>query len=164
MTRYIKQRPNRWVCGPLAIVNGMKWLGRKVTSKDIPKVSEACKRENGHGIYDYQLSAGLKYFNVKYKVRRYATLAKIDDELNRGRAVIVTVAHKQSSGKNKGKIFGHYVLLIGKTEKTYTIVNKSTTCQSLGRCGKNELQKSVIMARMYFPPARIWALMNERIL
>lgn len=137
MIRYIKQR-DKYNCGPVAVLNALKWAGKKVTyASDFKKIKEACKSGKKNGTYVTALTDAL----IKYKLIRRrdykspATTKDIDTWLKKGNAVIVRYGWWKKSERKKvnqyatrlkkGKWIGHYVLISGHyvNSKWYVIHN-----------------------------------------
>jgi len=98
--RYIRQ-PDEISCGPVAILNALKWAGLSVTSEhDLPKIRFACKTVNQHdpldtetaGTYDHDFDRTLRYvgapvFDVKRKNR--FSFKSVKEHLLAGGAVCI---------------------------------------------------------------------------
>ena len=101
-------------CGPYALYNLMVWAGHKKTLKDIKKIIGY----NGLGTYSPQLQYGIQQINnINFKwLYIHPKLKEIDQALDDGNAIIYRY-FKDS------KHCGHYALCVGRTPKTYIVIN-----------------------------------------
>ena len=117
MVRYTRQY-NEYTCGPVAIINALKWSGHKATLKqDLKLFAQECRCEpcNGtsHGNFDRVLRAKS---NGRFTVRRRVcpNLADIEQHLLRPKcAVIINFLRVD---ENEKELDAHYALLTGITE------------------------------------------------
>ncbi len=90
MPRYVRQR-NDYSCGPVALLNALKWAGRKgAYRKDIELLKAECGTTRkgtpfANMVYAARFHRG--YFSVTSK--RNVTIADINAHLRRGGAVIL---------------------------------------------------------------------------
>ena len=114
-TRYIKQR-DQYRCGPVAVINTLKFLGVSITYKSLPIIQELCKCANPHGTDRYDFENALKKLGVKFERRVRPTLKDIDRHINKGGAILMDYY--------LGYEDGHYALCIGRKDKeNYLLVN-----------------------------------------
>ena len=129
MIRYIKQKDNT-SCGPVALMNVLKWLGHKVSYDWIHIARHICKWEDRHsdsggGTSDLDLEKALKYFDIKKKRKIQPCLNDIDKHIDSGGIVLLSYFNPYSMPEFK-KNSGHFALCIGRTSRTYMMVNDRT--------------------------------------
>lgn len=132
--RYIRQR-DRDSCGPVAVLNILKWLGCQISYKEyISTVKYLCLHESGvdGGTYTEGMRNALKCLNIKHVRKKFKSLNQIDNHLDKGGVVLFDyqVSCRLKSGVIKEE--WHYSLCIGKTKKSYIIVNDGTK-QTIGK-------------------------------
>jgi len=117
-TRWIRQR-NSSGCGPVAILNLLKWLGEPVTyAEGYPHFSKKMKTSRyGTELRDF-VRVLYKIENIKISPRTVPNIGVIDDALEHGRAVIMKSAYF-----NGDALEGHYFLVTEKTDKSFFCVN-----------------------------------------
>lgn len=124
--RYIRQR-DKSSCGPTAIINALKWAGRRVTEKNSKKelrIISKCGRENskgGAGTNREDLNKVLVE-DTDLKVDRFVkrpAIKEIDNWIDSGGAVII----EYYWGKVPINREGHYTLCTERNSKTYTLIN-----------------------------------------
>lgn len=65
--RYCKQKL-KYECGPIAILNLMKWLGLRVTyKKDMPSIKMMCKYKKG--VYNEDITRALNKLDISFWTR-----------------------------------------------------------------------------------------------
>lgn len=139
--RFIKQR-DKYSCGAIALMNTLKWLGHKsgLTYKDLPLWRCLCKTSliNGTSARDLlfafkdlsrlsKKASGLRGYNFKVRSIKNAKLKEIDLSIDAGRAVVIATTVPTG---------WHWILIIGRTNKTYKIINYNSgpTIQNIRRC------------------------------
>jgi len=140
MIRYLKQR-DEFSCGPIAVINALKWAGLKVTEKTHKKHMirlTNCKSHHGRGF------GGCFPYDIDYALLQYKSIkiCKVYDAFDRAdRTNMFTEInnHLDNDGSLLMRYFwkpgrGHYTFCIGRTPKTYTFVNDSI--------GKNIINRS----------------------
>lgn len=120
--RYCKQYDD-WSCGPIAVLNILKWAGYPHTTKHLPHLKRKLKHITGEGTYVYMMTEVLRsYKRIKISPRVFRpSLRQICSRLDRGEIVLLTTAIMKG-----GKIdHGHYCLCVGKSpnDTFFTIVN-----------------------------------------
>lgn len=123
MPRYVKQKDDS-SCGPIAVINTLKWLGFNISYRWLDDVRDICKWTRD-GTSDLDLEKALKYFKVKKKRRIQPSLEDIDKHIDSGGAVILSYFNVYSMPGFK-KDSGHFALCIGRTSRTYMMVNDRT--------------------------------------
>lgn len=126
--RYVKQR-DKYSCGPVAIMNVLKWVGVKFTYNTRIKVlQEICNcipiRGTKHAAFDKAFRRTMELLPIDIRVRRVhrPKLKQIEDHL-RSKGIVILNYRWQSKGV-KG-ISRHFMLLtkIYGTGKYFLVVN-----------------------------------------
>jgi len=119
--RYLKQR-DKYNCAPISILNAQKWLGQKVTYRDLPKMSKRCrvvKREGSGGMhFDVAVLKTLRY-NVEFFVVA-PTVDFVADYIKNGGAVIITYDFYHKKDK---EYHAHCILVTEYKKRKFTIIN-----------------------------------------
>jgi hypothetical protein len=125
MQRYVKQYDGT-SCGPIALINTLKWLGYSV-SYDFLNIAKHLCRWKGirGGTSDLDLEKALDYFRVEKKRVVKPSIEELDKHLDSGGAAIISYFNIYSMPGFK-KNAGHFTLCIGRTDKTYLMVNDRT--------------------------------------
>jgi hypothetical protein len=118
MTRWIRQRTGS-SCGPVAILNLLKWLGEPVSyEKNFRYYKKKCDC-NRYGTALQDFVAVLYGLNgIKITPRSVPNLGVIDEALSHGKAVVMKCAYIE-----KDELIGHYFLITERTEKSFYCVN-----------------------------------------
>lgn len=160
MVRYARQY-NDYTCGPIAIINAIKWSGHKGTLKnDLKRITQECRcdRNNGtsHGNFDHVLR---QYSRGRFTARRrlYPDFSDVVQHLAHPNcAVIINYLHV-------GEITdAHYVLLLGgkaKNGRGLTLINsfsKETRVEINEKQIKEYLKKRRSARGKMYP--RVWFL------
>lgn len=122
MPRYVRQR-NNYSCGPVALLNALKWAGRKCSYKDLCAIQAQCRTtKQGTPFLDMVYAARLYKGDFSVVARHHVTLAKIDAHLKNGGIVILGSVSTLRSADNY-----HYFLITEKVglkhESSYRAVN-----------------------------------------
>lgn len=120
--RYIKQRDDT-SCGPVAIINVLKWLGCKVTYKYLDMARFLCKWYDGStgesGTTDRGLRHALNILKIHAIHKSSKSLKILDRHIEKGGIAIVEYVIPGCSIE-KG---WHFALCVGKENDSYIIVN-----------------------------------------
>lgn len=131
--RYLNQT-NRHSCGPVAVINALKWAGIKATwEKDGKRITKLCNTTKDGTLGGDVTVAVRKASKGKIKVtRRFirldlrtfrhsprSDLQKIDRHLKKGGAVLLDL----SAYNLQGEICGHISCCVGKDGDFYLIAN-----------------------------------------
>jgi len=144
MPRYVRQR-DFTSCGPVALINILKWLGCDITYNGYIDIARLlCKHEPGvdGGTEDKDMGRALKKLKIKFFKRKNPSLAQLDRHLDKGGIVLLDycVPYSSKAGKihfEKGE--GHFILCIHRSPKTYTVVNDGTK-RTVGRRSRQTMQ------------------------
>ena len=122
MVRWLRQH-DQSSCGPISIINAAKWCGIPVSEKKtLRKLRQDCSCKRKQGTYYPGMILGLSNY-VKYLdfgIVSKLTIKKIDRHLKNGGAAIFGLYWIIQNKK-----YAHSVLCVGKTKKSYKIINYS---------------------------------------
>lgn len=141
--RYLKQR-DEFRCGPIAIINAMKWLKMKASAHSyLKQICEECNTDR-EGTAPVRFGKILpKYIRAHYVEE--PVLIALDNYLNMGRAFILGYSY----ARDDGVIEEHYTLCIGKDSEGYIMVNDVHTGSgkiietTVSRKSRNQLKEMV---------------------
>lgn len=136
--RYVKQRDS-YSCGPIALLNILKWSGLRKTYKDLPILQKECKCNNGTWPEDLQ-KAVKKYSNLKSFSRRKPSILKIDQHLKRHGAVILVCYWSDEWDE---EIEGHFITIVGCKDKEYVCLNSHITKTAISYISREELKNMI---------------------
>lgn len=115
MPRYVKQR-DEFRCGPIAILNTLKWAGCNVTAKLIPVLFKEVSCSPLFGTAESNITRGLRKLGKGIfftQTDRRPSLQKIERSLRKGKAVILGYWYHTDDPEQKNYEMGHYALIIG---------------------------------------------------
>lgn len=117
-TRWIKQR-DQCSCGPVAILNILKWLGRDVTySKDFQHWKERCCCDRtGTPLFGF-VDALKSIEGIGVQPRTVPSVEVIDKAICEGKAVAM-----KSAALFDGELNGHFFIITDRTDKSFYCVN-----------------------------------------
>jgi hypothetical protein len=127
--RYLRQ-PDRYSCGPTAIINAMKWAGLDATSRDyLPYLQFSCRTidlqnptdADLNGTMDHDFDRVLRYVGkdvFKIKRRRSPSLPEIIRHLKRGGAVALSYFWQESGQEGL-----HFCFISGMDRGSFVCVN-----------------------------------------
>lgn len=128
--RYVKQR-DHYSCGPVAIMNVLKWVGVRFNYQERIKVlQEACDcvptRGTRHAAFDRALRLAAKLVTADVRIRRVhrPKLSQIEEHLRSGGAVVLNYRWKTDE-----KGFSRHFMLLTKvygSGKYFLTVNDRT--------------------------------------
>lgn len=132
--RYVGQH-DTYSCGPIAVLNALKWSGMQVTRKShMKRVNRLCNAGIA-GVLDRDITKALSnYRRLKFRVRRYVIMRQLDAHLRRGGSAII--AYEFRLGKDDE--FGHYIFVPGKRDEDFVVVNDSFA-DTLAYCTREEM-------------------------
>jgi hypothetical protein len=154
MLRYTKQF-NESSCGPVALLNAIKWAGYVATNKShLRYYKNLCKYNEG--TYSKDLHRALKTVPELKIVKRSRslTLCKLDKQLDIGNAVILTEHVNWEPG--------HYVFVSKRTSCFYTVINyysgKTDTFKTIKRVSRTKMSKLLSQKSMHGDKPEAWFL------
>jgi len=120
--RYIKQKDN-YSCGPVAIVNALKWAGEKTTYKNIKEIKQKCNCVSPSGMWHSRMTAYLRKNKslVVTKIRESPNIKikEIDNWLGLNNIVIL----RYNMWVRQNIWAGHYIMISDKTDGLYKVHN-----------------------------------------
>ena len=118
--RYITRQPHNMSCGPVAVINALKWLGYSATYRDHINSFEWSYK---NGIRHSKITKSLREYGVKFKIKENPTVSNIEKALDNGRSVMLSWCwYSNSNGKKKS---GRHCVFIDKHTSTQ-IMSKNT--------------------------------------
>lgn len=136
--RYLKQR-DRYTCGPIAVINALKWAGVKVSYNShfnrIKKISK-CKFDG----VDYDgITKAIKNYKSIFTMweNHFVRISDIDAYLKSGASIILEYYYKDLESPDKYS--GHFVFISGKWGKYFLLVNNYQKGPALQLCKRREL-------------------------
>lgn len=121
--RYIGQR-DQYSCGPLAILNILKWAGYDITSKYLPNLRRYCKTDE-NGTDTKNISKVLeRYSKLKVECVPFITIKNLHNHIENGGAAIIEVSWFDEIKK---QTTGHYYIIVGmfkySNTTSYKVIN-----------------------------------------
>jgi len=115
--KYINIQQEPYSCGPVAIINTMKYLGQPVIyRKEMKKFKNIKEYDPNKGILPYNFSKILNKKGIKYKRHNISTVTELENILDKGNSLILNFCWDYQSR--------HYAFIIGHTPlkmKSYNI-------------------------------------------
>jgi hypothetical protein len=126
LPRFIKQRDN-YSCGPVAIVNALKWAGVRATYAHVTLYSILCETEKDIGTQISALHKALTLTKAFKVVRLYnPSIKRIDEHVDGGGAVLFA----STTVLTEEDYEGHYALIVSRSPKKFGICNLDTSGNS----------------------------------
>ena len=123
--RYINKQQHATSCGPVAVLNALKWLGRKVSYREMFPFFEELGYDPDWGQTHWWFSRSLSAFKIKYKRFSNITVSDMERELDRGNTIILNYAWDPNNR--------HYFFITGHTDKKFTVWNQSRSTKKYFR-------------------------------
>lgn len=151
MVKYSKQL-NKTDCGPMAVLNALKWAGYPVSCRrGYKSIKKNCKWKAGQGTYYSDIYKTLqKYSKLKSRIIKSPKLKELDSLLEKGYTFILLYTHKHGR-------CSHFIFCSGKSSKKYFFKNDSSVYTNRARVRKtinSYLRKSLRKDGIY-APARV---------
>jgi predicted double-glycine peptidase len=142
ITQYVKQKDG-YGCGPTALANILRWLGRKVDWRSKPKhLYKKCQTDE-NGTYTSGMWRALKsYKSLKASFRTRTNITQIRNHLRRGGVVLIAYEYKRRV-KGKYKWFSHYTVIVKEEGKYFYLANDGHLNKPLSRKTR-PVMKSII--------------------
>jgi len=158
MIRYVKQR-DETSCGPVAIINIFKWMGCKVSYDFIQVTRDLCEHEPGQygGTTNLNQERALRLVGIKKKRRIKPSIKEIDSHLDSG-GIVLLGYHVPYAVPGYKRNEGHFALCIGRTQRSYTMVNDGTK-YTVGKRSR-PVMKRILQGGA--GPERCWAWLISR--
>jgi len=163
MPRYVRQR-DQYRCGPIAILNALKWAGAKVSSSDYLDYLTALSvcgpspRGTWHKTFDRALRVAGEDF---YSVRRiyYPTLGEIESHLQDGGAIVLNYYWRIDKEDVSSR---HFQLLVGMSASGDIIsVNRGGKQPTLQRLTRETFKKDDLRFQRVDESYKAWFLTKE---
>ncbi|KKN65725.1 hypothetical protein LCGC14_0478640 [marine sediment metagenome] len=146
----INKQRHKTSCGPVAILNALKWKGYHDSYADV--ISFAKRRlsfkHHGSGMHWIYISQALDVLDIRYKIIHKATLVDITRELDRDRAVILFFQY--------GGHHAHYIFIDKHTEKFVRAWNMGNNTP---RLSKKRLNKRIIFSNGSTMPIKAYVIL-----
>lgn len=167
MTRYISQR-DKYNCGPIAVMNALKWAGENITYDELEQFKVLCKcnRHTGGTEWAKLTTAVRKQQSIILsEVINKPSIKQIDNWLNKGNIVIVGYYWwkkpydrkiNQYATRKDGGWLGHFVMISEKFYGIYTMHNfgrystNFCTTKTLSKLLRNINSEINVSSRGYF--------------
>lgn len=94
--RYVRQQDD-YSCSPVAILNTLKWLGRKVSYKNLHAIKRLCNCTK-EGTDDNGIEEALHLLNIKYEYRNELNVFSIVRHLEKGGIVLINGYCERNEG------------------------------------------------------------------
>ena len=122
--KFLNQRKGSYDCGPVAILNVLKWAGYNVSKKrHMDDIKDLCNHmaRGGGGVYYKDLLNALSKFKdcIKFYMRHNITIYMIDKHLMNGGIVLMHTSHKREDGGRSA----HYWIITGRMGDSYNVHN-----------------------------------------
>lgn len=118
VVKYLKQQ-DYVSCGPVAIINAMKWKGIRATREShLKKIKKECRCDR-YGTYPEDMAKVLKKYIPSAEHIYEPSIRLLDNILDLGLAAIIGYSYLRNDKVEEA----HYVFCIGRTEKYYKLVN-----------------------------------------
>lgn len=147
MIRYIKQR-DRSSCGPVAMVNVLKWAGESVTYKNVSEFKSKwhSNTEDYEGVMPESMTKALRNLGqVRFYNRNNVKIKQIDDHLLTGGIIVILFSQRGDDNDRHG----HYYLIVGTSGKKYRVVNSFRTRPAETLITRNFLLKDLRSSRYF---------------
>ena len=152
MTRYVKQK-DQVSCGPVAILNVLKWAGHKFTSKDLHLLSVLLRKEDGTEVVRIS-----RFLSAAFYTRRYSriTLKELDRILSNDQITLVAYWQRDK----KANYHGHYVLIENKTKTGYWCINLDKKGKTRDHWSRHTISNLIKQHSKYHPFNEAWSIQN----
>ena len=135
--KYVKQQ-DRFRCGPVAIINAMRWAGKDVSyKKAIPRLTTSCKCKSPKGTKFRPFIKTLRKEGKRlFKIRSIVEplFCEIEDALLEGDAVVWNF---------KGQFGRHYALIVDMKKKTFGVANFGQDYEPLTYVSHQEIEQII---------------------
>lgn len=144
--RFLRQR-DQYSCGPIAILNALKWAGLQLTYKDnFKQIKKLCKTTASWGTTPENITNVLSKYteHLNFEIKALITLKDIERHLKKGGAVILEYWFKE----NLDIYDGHYVFIFQIFGKDFVVANGIDGKEAIHICSRKEL-KSMLRCKRY---------------
>ena len=110
-------------CGPIAVMNALRWSGKRVPYGDLGKYKRMCRHKKDLGSLDRNIDKVLRRASgIRVRFRNGPRADVVDSWLRGGGAVVFSFNHARTSEK---RVCRHVVLITRVTRKSYVTHNLS---------------------------------------
>ncbi len=164
MIRFVKQR-DQYRCGPIAILNALKWAGARVSSSDYLdyltelSVCGPSPRGTWHKTFDRALRVAGEDF---YSTRRiyYPTLGEIESHLQDGGAIVLNYYWRIDKEKVSSRHF-QFLVGISPSGDAFYSVNRGGKQPTLQRLTRETFKKDDLRFQRVDENYKAWFLTKE---
>lgn len=136
--RWVRQR-DHYSCGPVAVLNILKWMGHPWTYKMLPALQVVCKCDVDVGTGRQNIERAMAKLGINKKRKVFPKLRDIDAHLDSGGIILLEYFWTEFDG--------HYALCIGRTKKHYIMVNDSSK-KTITKWNRNDLRGIIKWCRV----------------
>lgn len=139
--RFVKQR-NQYSCGPVVILNALKWAEQKVSYKShFKKLKKLTKCNLDGSVFSKVKGAIYSYSNIfKIGTDRITSIKRLEIYIKNGAGIILQYYYRDS--KKVNEIFGHFTLILPyKINGKFALVNNYVDGPALQFRGRKELKR-----------------------
>lgn len=143
--RFIRQR-DQYSCGPIAILNALKWTGISITYRShFKKIKTLCKTTMNWGTTPENITKVLLDYSehLNFEIKELVTLKSIDKHLKAGGALILEYWFNED-----GIYDGHYVFIFQRDGHDFITVNNMNAAPAAQPCTRQML-KSMLRCKKY---------------
>lgn len=183
MPRYIKQ-PNKYSCGPVALMNAFKWGGFKFSYAEQRELFYDLCHCDPDGSSPHFVDQGFRIINetwgspLKILRRRHVTKKELDSRLNGGESVVLLTGRTPSlynvsataQGRDENYFWGHYIFIPRRAGSSYVVINDArssdwghvTTYRAPNNRMRRMLQRYGATGREAYPTAWFLTAQQEK--
>jgi len=145
MVRYLKQRDG-YSCGPVAVLNAMKWAGFEVTGENLKVFRWIALCTSPHGCWPRHLHnlIKLQFERKASAMKGKPTMKYMDKWLDQGNSIIMRYFWHD---KERNKRVGHYIFIPDRTEKYYKVCNDGRNRPALTMISRKTMNNYLRMQR-----------------
>lgn len=151
--RYVNIQPHKSSCGPVAIINALKWLG---CSTSYRKMLPFFNWNTEEGMHFDEMTQDLRKLGLRFKVVDYPTIKDMERELDKGRALVYAYYWFEKFERS-----GHYVFVDRHTPKMFSVKNNSDVGRAFLSKSKvtTYARKCALIGGVY---PKMWVIISER--
>lgn len=132
---YLKQQ-DYVSCGPIAIINAMKWRGLSASRRShLKKIKAKCNCFGRYGTHPRDMHRVLRSYIGDAEHIEEPKIKLLNDILDLGLSTIIGYSYKRKDKKEEA----HYTFCIGRTDHYYILVND--VCTKTGELLSNTVSK-----------------------
>lgn len=171
--RFVRQ-PDRYSCGPIAILNACKWAGLSYTIKTHHQyLTRLCESTYDWGTDEPQFDRGLRLMSLgalKIRKRLKPTYGMLTEHLQKPDSAFIFLywrkAHYLERNYDLPKeedVVGHYTLVLPNDDRSVMFVNDKRN-ETTSRVSFHELKKRIkFMSNQKIDAPRAWLLQRVKL-